>query len=74
MPADLRAEDREEEKEEAVEEEENSERREIRKRRANVWLIKAGGNALGREGMKARQQQKRKLTDDVKALTDSLLV
>ena len=55
-------------------EEKKSKKREIRKRSANVLLIKAEGIARGSEGMKARQQQKRKLTAGVKVLIDSQFV
>lgn len=53
---------------------EKGKKREIRKRSANVRLIKAGGTARGGEGLKARQQQKRKLTAGVKVLIDSQFV
>lgn len=45
----------------------------LEKRGANVLLIKAG-TARGRGGMKARRQQKRKLTAGVKVLIDRQFV
>ena len=69
MPADLREEEKKKQWKKR-----KARKGEIRERSANVLLIKAGGIARGGEGMKARRQQKRKLTAGVKALIDSLFV